>query len=657
MVQYLTTKSIRKEGVLMAKTGKSKVLSLMLVVAMVFGILPAGAIGAFAAPPNGADFTIAQVTGVSATALSQPNVAAGIGDQPAGDIRVIEATVAALGTDDVWLRIQPDRGVTFSRTPEATVTAGDITLGEPELVENNLLRIPVTAESTAAAQITISGIRYNVALSAALGDVDVNVLAGESDVTARVIGAVSNAIVVRPVSATALARPNVVAGFNNQPAGDIRVIEATVAALGTDDVWLRIQPDRGVTFSRTPEATVTAGDITLGEPELVENNLLRIPVTAESTAAAQITISGIRYNVATDTALGDVNVDVLATEDTPTAISTEGLISTISNAIVVRPVSATALARPNVVLGFNNQLAGDIRVIEATATALGANDVWLRIQPDNGIQGVTFSRVPEATVTAGNITIGTPVLAANNLLRIPVTAESTAAAQITVSGIRYNVATDTPLGGVLVDVLAGESTATARLIRTVSNATVVTLAALFPDVPETHFAADAISFLRARGIIQGFPDGTFRPNANVTRAEFAKMAVLSAGLTLIDTETPSFGDAPATHWAFRFIETARAAGIIRGYPDGTFRPNANITRAEIAAIVVRAAGFTEDITGTRFPDVPETHWAFREIMTARNRGIIQGFPDGTFRPNDPATRAEAAVMIFRWVTGTQAQAQ
>jgi len=322
----------------------------------------------------------------------------------------------------------------------------------------------------------------------------------------------------------------------------------------------------------------------------------------------------------------------------------------------VDDVTVTAVIAPNIAQGDVARLVGNIRIVEETTGTLGSRDIWLKIER-NGTQGVTYTETMEASVTRGDLQIGpVAIRVAEDLFRIPVEETSTIPSTLVAHLIFYDAAEDAALNGVTVDVFSSETTPTpdTQPIGTVVNARVVEQRLpLFPDVPDDHWAVEAIEFLRnADTIVDGFPDGSFRPDANITRAEFIKMLVEAQRLELIDPDEPSFPDVPRTHWAFRHIETARAADTVEGFPDGSFRPDANITRAEIAAIVVRAFGFPIDTTGERFPDVPEDHWAFEEIMTARvSPGppniIIEGFPDGTFRPDNPATRAEAATVINR----------
>ncbi|HEY3375711.1 MAG TPA: S-layer homology domain-containing protein [Candidatus Aquicultor sp.] len=318
---------------------------------------------------------------------------------------------------------------------------------------------------------------------------------------------------------------------------------------------------------------------------------------------------------------------------------------------------------PKVVQGFTGQLAGNLRVSESTGPSgttgsFNNQDLWLRIASTatSTARGVTFSSVPEVTRSSGNATVGMPTLV-NGMVRIPITEAATAtraATTISITNIRYDVVASAPEGTVMVEVLASDGTPTSAtpIFGSAANARVVTGETItFPDIVAGQpgfFAVAAISFLELRGVINGYPDGRFRPQNNVTRAEFAKMAVITRGITLVPAGAASFGDVPANYWAARYIATARAAGLIKGYPDGRFRPNNNITRAEIAAIIVRASGVATNTNGTTFSDVPSSFWAFNEIMTARNDGFLSGYTDNTFRPNNLATRAEAAQFNFNW---------
>ncbi|HCG99142.1 MAG TPA: hypothetical protein DE036_04890 [Actinobacteria bacterium] len=168
----------------------------------------------------------------------------------------------------------------------------------------------------------------------------------------------------------------------------------------------------------------------------------------------------------------------------------------------------------------------------------------------------------------------------------------------------------------------------------------------FKDVGREHWAYTFIGRLAALKIVSGYSDGTFRPGNSVTRAEFAKMIVVASGWSLAAPASPSFKDVPASHWAYYYIETAKARGVISGYPGGVFKPGNNIKRAEICAMVVRSQAYPVDNSGTGFSDIDSSHWAYDVVMTAKNKSIVGGYPGGVFKPDGLASRAEASKMIY-----------
>jgi hypothetical protein len=176
----------------------------------------------------------------------------------------------------------------------------------------------------------------------------------------------------------------------------------------------------------------------------------------------------------------------------------------------------------------------------------------------------------------------------------------------------------------------------------------------FTDVPEYHWAHGNITFLAQSGIVGGYEDGTFQPAKNVTRAEFTKMLVAAVGLTVENPAMARFSDVPTTLWSFGYIEAAAKAGLVTGDTTGTFRPNDNITRQEMAAILVRAmgkgdAGTTNANLATTFSDDSSiATWARGFVVAAVQDGLVGGYSeDNTFRPAQNATRAESSAMISR----------
>ena len=148
--------------------------------------------------------------------------------------------------------------------------------------------------------------------------------------------------------------------------------------------------------------------------------------------------------------------------------------------------------------------------------------------------------------------------------------------------------------------------------------------------------------------IIGYPDGTVQPGGQITRAEVATIFFRLLTDDVRDenlTKTNRYSDVAATAWYNTAVSTLSSMGIITGYPDGTFRPNAAITRAEFAAIAARF-DHDGDKTAAKFSDIA-THWAKDEISIAYNNGWINGYPDGTFGPQRDITRAETMTLVNR----------
>jgi|GEM_PF-1578532 FOG: WD40-like repeat len=164
-----------------------------------------------------------------------------------------------------------------------------------------------------------------------------------------------------------------------------------------------------------------------------------------------------------------------------------------------------------------------------------------------------------------------------------------------------------------------------------------------------HWAVQFIERAAAKSIIHGFPDGTFKPDQPVTRAQFT--AMLAGALQLKDEEIEhEFTDKDRIGaWAKQAVAQAAQAGIVIGYEDGSFRPDATITRAEMAAMIARALGIQPDpVAATSFADdeaIPR--WAKGAVAALQANGIVYGRGGNNFAPNETATRAEAVVMLLR----------
>ena len=178
----------------------------------------------------------------------------------------------------------------------------------------------------------------------------------------------------------------------------------------------------------------------------------------------------------------------------------------------------------------------------------------------------------------------------------------------------------------------------------------------FKDI-ENHWAQEEIEYLIDLGIIKGYPDKTIRPDNNVTRAEFVTIMVKSLNLEPYFPEKPTFPDVPKSHWAYGFIERSVKEGLVKGYPDGTFKPNRNVLKAEAITVIVNAKKWPIIKPKTpSFFDVPANEWYYPFIETAFQNNIIRkpDYPiviNSRFYPETPATRAELCVFVARMFGG------
>jgi hypothetical protein len=149
------------------------------------------------------------------------------------------------------------------------------------------------------------------------------------------------------------------------------------------------------------------------------------------------------------------------------------------------------------------------------------------------------------------------------------------------------------------------------------------------------------------GFVKGYGDGSFKPEQTVTRAEFATMLGRAFSLNATETEISFADEAQIPAWARPHIAGAVAAGIISGYGDGTFRADQGLTRSEMAALIVRLKGIAPLPGATPpFSDWDQTPgWARPYIAAAYEAGLIKGTGQGRFAPARFATRAEAAVLL------------
>lgn len=157
----------------------------------------------------------------------------------------------------------------------------------------------------------------------------------------------------------------------------------------------------------------------------------------------------------------------------------------------------------------------------------------------------------------------------------------------------------------------------------------------------SHWAETVISQWIGKGLAKGYPDGTFRPENPITRAEF--MALVNNAFQFSEEVDIAFIDVAEDDWYFKTIKKAKAAGYIQGFPDGTIKPNNKITRQEVAVIIARLKELdTNEGGASSFKDVDAIdHWSKGYIGAVTISGYMSGYPDGTFSPQKHITRGEA----------------
>lgn len=178
----------------------------------------------------------------------------------------------------------------------------------------------------------------------------------------------------------------------------------------------------------------------------------------------------------------------------------------------------------------------------------------------------------------------------------------------------------------------------------------------FPDVPKDAFFHDAVIELTKKGTVSGYPDGTFKPANQVIRAEAA--AMLAKDLALknkastdqAENNNPThFKDITQTDWFYDAVTTLSQKGIIGGYEDGSFKPNQTVTRAELTKLLVSAYNLSSNQSHKEIPfqDVPTDSWYLEPLQTLIDHSLVSGKTSTQFGPNDPVNRGEIATFIAR----------
>ncbi|MBU2529737.1 MAG: S-layer homology domain-containing protein, partial [Elusimicrobia bacterium] len=167
----------------------------------------------------------------------------------------------------------------------------------------------------------------------------------------------------------------------------------------------------------------------------------------------------------------------------------------------------------------------------------------------------------------------------------------------------------------------------------------------FPDVPVDYWARKQIAVIATLGVIKGYPDGNFKPEGNITRAEMATLLSRATGSKGVQ-RTSKFKDVK-NHWAEKFINVAVDKGWVNGYPGNIFKPQANITRAEGIAMIARFAEIKKKPYTNEFYDLASNHWVADLVAGAQAEGFLKYLEGKPFESSKKLTRAEVAEILYQ----------
>ena len=174
----------------------------------------------------------------------------------------------------------------------------------------------------------------------------------------------------------------------------------------------------------------------------------------------------------------------------------------------------------------------------------------------------------------------------------------------------------------------------------------------FRDTPLTFWAIEPISLNNVLGLVNGYPDNSFKPDKGITRAELVTLLVRSLGLPADTLEphasTEVFRDVTRKHWAIKYINYGSVVNYVTGYPDNTFKPNKVLTRAEGITILARYANLIDEApAASPFPDLEPGYWANKFIGPAKKAGLLEYLAGKDFQAAAPFTRAEACEVLYQ----------
>jgi hypothetical protein len=287
---------------------------------------------------------------------------------------------------------------------------------------------------------------------------------------------------------------------------------------------------------------------------------------------------------------------------------------------------------------YNSPTEAVEAMVSTGSLAVGRHILFVRGRGVNNYQGFQ-SWGPVSAAFLDVLPPGTPGTATSTNTSTPVPPSTTPSAV-------PPTATNTPTG--TSTSIVGTSTPTFVVTPSPSPSP---CAINFSDVQPADYFYEAVRWLYCRGAISGYSDGTFRPYNTTTRGQLTKIVVLAEGWPIDLTGAPHFDDVDSFNPFYEYIETAVNREIISGYADRTFRWGNNVTRGQLAKIIVLAQGWPlVNPPAPTFTDVPTDHPFYQYIETAFLHKAITGYSDRTFRPQNNATRGQISVIVHRALT-------
>src|SRR5450830_9528 len=372
------------------------------------------------------------------------------------------------------------------------------------------------------------------------------------------------------------------------------------------------------------------------------------------------TVSGGVYDVSpfditTDGGIGSYTVPVIAGSYTVTeGTLPAGWVATGDTAMdVIVPINGTGTATfANNIIPPTPTPTGTITIIKDTVPN-GPQDFsftttgGLYATVGANVYATTFSLVDDTD--ADSTHLNTQVF--SGVLPGTYTVTEAAAEGYTLDSIVGATSLDLPTGIATIELAAGESATVTFTNNITPTPPVVTPPVVTPPVVTPPVVTPPVvtpTTVYHQTFFIDYPDGTFKPDRNVSRAEVAAALTRALGLGWSDIK-PSYPDVPATHWSSGNIQIMKDEGIMIGDVSGTFRPDAFITRAEEATLVLRMLKIApiQNLVASSFKDVPVTNWAVGYIEAMQKNGLITGYPDGTYKPTVNILRSEFAALANR----------